>query len=115
MNLIRRRPGAAGLLTRKRNQVWKGVLADVSNPGWLAFVLQKLAAPAAERGFDGFFLDTADSIALLARTARQRAAYRKHLTDIHSRTPSGIPRKKNRHQPRLPKSFPIWRVSSMEC
>ena len=56
----------AGLLTKAVNPVWKGAVADVTRPEWKAFVLEQLAKPIASRGFDGFFLDTADSVALIA-------------------------------------------------
>lgn len=73
---------SAGLLTKATNPVWKGAVADVTNPGWKGFVLEQLAKPLVERGFDGFFLDTADSVALVAKTAQDRARCRKNLVDV---------------------------------
>ncbi|MGK0184677.1 MAG: hypothetical protein ACI9R3_000451 [Verrucomicrobiales bacterium] len=72
----------AGLLTKATNPVWKGAVADVTNPAWKEFVLQQLAKPIAARGFDGFFLDTADSVALVAKSAKDRARCAMSLVDI---------------------------------
>ncbi len=56
-----------------RNEAWRSDLADVSSPAWTDFVVDKLAARAVERGFDGFFLDTADSVEMLAQKYPARA------------------------------------------
>ncbi|MBI3877719.1 MAG: endo alpha-1,4 polygalactosaminidase [Verrucomicrobia bacterium] len=56
-----------------RNEAWRSDLADVSNPAWTDFVVDNLAARAVDRGFDGFFLDTADSVEMLAQKYPSRA------------------------------------------
>lgn len=55
------------------NPVWKSALMDIGDAKWRGFVLDRLAGAAAAKGFDGFFLDTADSVELLAREIPARA------------------------------------------
>lgn len=55
------------------NKIWKSDLADVSSPLW-ADLLGDLADEAAAKGFDGFFLDTLDSVDMLAEKHPARAA-----------------------------------------
>lgn len=55
-----------------RNEAWKSDLADVSHPGWPK-LLGDLADEAAAKGFDGFFLDTMDSVDLIAEKHPARA------------------------------------------
>jgi uncharacterized protein (TIGR01370 family) len=57
-----------------KNDVWHGDFADVSHPAWTDFVVNTLAARAAQRGYGGFFLDTVDSVELLERQHPLRAA-----------------------------------------
>ena len=61
----RKAVSAAGVASLVTNETWKSAAVDVANPAWRRFVIEKLAQPAAERGFDGFFLDTVDSLRLL--------------------------------------------------
>ena len=70
-------PYRAELATRHvallgKNEVWLGDLADVSLPAWADFVVNTLAVRAAQKGFTGFFLDTADSLELLEKQFPQR-------------------------------------------
>lgn len=51
-----------GLRVRGRNEIWNSEILDLSDPGWTELIVNELAAQAAARGFDGFFLDTLDSI-----------------------------------------------------
>ncbi len=55
-----------------RNEMWKSDLADVSSPLW-ADLIGDLADEAAAKGFDGFFLDTMDSVDVLAEKYPARA------------------------------------------
>ena len=55
-----------------RNETWKSDLADVSSPLW-ADLIADLADEAAAKGFDGFFLDTMDSVDVLAEKFPARA------------------------------------------
>lgn len=63
---------ASGVATLGRNEAWKSRIMDVSDPRWKAFLLEKLARPIADRGWDGFFLDTADSVALVGKEHQDR-------------------------------------------
>ncbi|MEI6032764.1 MAG: endo alpha-1,4 polygalactosaminidase [Verrucomicrobiae bacterium] len=55
-----------------RNETWASDLADVSSPLW-EDLLADLADEAAAQGFDGFFLDTLDSVEVLAQKHPSRA------------------------------------------
>ena len=69
--------GAALLLGR--NEIWRTDLAGVSDPAW-ATLLASHADAAVARGFNGFFLDTADSLESLIRAHPDRAqAFREGL------------------------------------
>jgi len=56
-----------------KNETWNSELADVSSPLW-ADLLADLADEAAAKGFDGFFLDTVDSVEVLSKKHPGRAA-----------------------------------------
>jgi hypothetical protein len=56
-----------GIPLLNRNETWNSDVVDVSSPAWTQYVVDVLAADAAKMGFRGFFLDTADSIALAER------------------------------------------------
>lgn len=56
-----------------KNKDWGSELMDVTHPAWQSFVVEDLAAKAIERGFDGFFLDTLDSAALIADGDSEKA------------------------------------------
>lgn len=57
------------LRVRGRNEIWNSEILDLSDSGWADLIVDELAAEAADRGFDGFFLDTLDSIAEADRAA----------------------------------------------
>lgn len=48
------------------NADWDSLRMDVRSPAWADFVANRLALIAVEKGFDGFFLDTVDSMNDLA-------------------------------------------------
>lgn len=48
------------------NADWGSLLVDVRDPAWAQFVAQRLAQAAVDKGFDGFFLDTIDTMDDLA-------------------------------------------------
>ncbi|RSN68721.1 hypothetical protein D9Q81_05220 [Candidatus Korarchaeum cryptofilum] len=48
------------------NPVWGAYVADVRNPEYRNFLIERVARSIVERGFDGFFLDTLDSYKLVA-------------------------------------------------
>lgn len=64
---------AAGVPMLGENAKWGSKLADVADPRWAKVVLEELAPAIVAKGFDGFFLDTADSVALLDRAQPERA------------------------------------------
>ncbi|MFL1466665.1 endo alpha-1,4 polygalactosaminidase [Marinobacter sp. HN1S83] len=44
-----------------KNTAWQSSVLDINNPAVQQFILDKLVAPAMERGFQGVFMDTLDS------------------------------------------------------
>lgn len=52
---------AAGIPFLTENPNWASMVVDLTSPLWAPFVVQQLAEPAADKGYDGFFLDTMDS------------------------------------------------------
>jgi polysaccharide biosynthesis protein PelA len=74
---------ALGVPLVGENTQWKSLLADIRHPKWAEFLVGTLAKQAMDKGFDGFFLDTADSIALLAKQQEGSAAeYRTALVSL---------------------------------
>lgn len=65
-----------GLPFAGRNEIWKSDLIDLADARWRDFLVDHLAAQIAAKGYDGFFLDTVDSVDLIAPhdTARTTAA-----------------------------------------
>jgi hypothetical protein len=64
-----------GLPSLATNSIWRSLVMDISDPAWQAFVITNLARQVRQRGFDGFFLDTADSIEWLRKRQPERAQY----------------------------------------
>lgn len=84
-----------GLPYAGRNAVWASDLVDHTDPRWAAFLVDTLAARAAQRGFDGFFLDTLDSVDLVAPGDPTRtAALRRGLVDTIRRLRAAFPQKR---------------------
>ena len=90
-----------------RNEAWASALLDVTSPAWRRFILDDCAKVAMARGFDGFFLDTADSIERLpTKNAAQAAAYRSASIEVIRTLHERWPQKAivlNRGFPLLPK------------
>lgn len=87
-----------------KNDIWLGDLADVSQPAWADFVVNTLAARAAQKGFGGFFLDTVDSVELLEKKFPQRgAAFRDGLVTLIKALKTKFPR----HKIILNRGFPM--------
>lgn len=55
------------------NSNWGSDSVDITSPGWSELVVGSLAKQAVEKGFDGFFLDTVDSLAHLIHKEPQRS------------------------------------------
>lgn len=87
-----------------KNDIWQGDFADVSQPAWADFVVNTLAARAAQKGFGGFFLDTADSVELLEKKFPQRgAAFRDGLVALIKQLKAKFPQ----HKIILNRGFPM--------
>lgn len=56
------------------NSTWNSDYVDLSASAWHEFVIGQLARNAADRGFDGFFLDTVEAVETLANKFPNRAA-----------------------------------------
>lgn len=63
-----------GIPVLETNHLWRSQVMDVSRAAWSDFVVTNLARRVADRGFDGFFLDTPDSVELLKARFPGRAA-----------------------------------------
>jgi len=81
---------ALGVRFAGENTAWNSRLMDVTQPAWRRFLLEELAAPAAALGYDGFFLDTADSLSLLPKdidSAKAQAAMLDAIRTLKQRWP----------------------------
>lgn len=58
---------AEGIPFAGKNESWGTRLMDVAHPAWLAAMMGQVVRPAMVKGFDGIFLDTVDSAALLGK------------------------------------------------
>ncbi len=84
-----------GLPFAGRNATWNSDIIDLSDARWAAFLVDTLAAEAARRGFDGFFLDTLDSVDLIETAASpRRAAARAGLVATIKRLRAAFPQKR---------------------
>ncbi len=102
-------PYRAEVVARKipllgKNDVWLGDFADVAQPAWADFVVNTLAARAAQKGFGGFFLDTADSVELLEKQFPQRGtAFRDGMVALIKQLKAKFPQ----HPVILNRGFPL--------
>jgi len=79
----RQQAESLGVAFPATNPVWKSRVADISDPRWHRFVVEVLARNIAAAGFDGFFLDTVDSVALLeAADPTQAKEFRDGLASL---------------------------------
>lgn len=102
---------AKGIKVIGTNDVWQSALVDVTQPAWADFVVEQLARPAAAKGFDGFFLDTVDSVELLAKLQPQRAAaHREGLVKLIQKLKQTFPDK----QIILNRGFEVWQSVSKD-
>ena len=91
----RRRAESLGIAFPATNSTWNSRVADVSDPRWHRFVIEVLAEKIAAKGFDGFFLDTVDSVALLeAADADQAEKYRTGLSTLIAALDAHFPEQK---------------------
>jgi hypothetical protein len=59
------------------NEDWNSHLLDITTEAWANYLLEDIATPAVAKGYNGFFLDTADSITKLPQKEGQ--VYEKRL------------------------------------
>lgn len=76
-----------------KNSDWGTHLLDITHAEWLPMLVNGVAKPALDKGFDGFFLDTIDSAEMLTKQSPEKAkAYEKALVGLirklHSRFPT---------------------------
>lgn len=57
-----------------RNPIWNSDLIDLTDKRWQDYLVDTLAADILRKGFDGFFLDTADSVLTVAPDDVERTA-----------------------------------------
>ena len=58
----------------KKNDTWQSWVVDLRDRQWQTLLLERLVPSIASRGFDGFFLDTLDSVLFLTH-GRQGASF----------------------------------------
>src|SRR5882672_5705489 len=77
-----------------KNEFWQSDLVDLSHPDWTQFVIE-LAGVAAQKHFDGFFLDTVDTVDLLIQKYPEKAeAFRWGLIGLIKKLKTAYPDKK---------------------
>lgn len=64
------------------NRSWGSRVIDQAAPGWPAFFVDKVLAPLWAQGYRGFFLDTLDSWALVAKTPAEQARQQAGLVAV---------------------------------
>ncbi len=78
-----------GVAFAGRNGDWDSQLMEVTSAAWKDFVLEDCAAAAFQKGYDGLFLDTLDSLERLdaARRPQARQAVKGMIAALHERWP----------------------------
>ena len=82
VSVVEVQPGSPAEKLAVKNQVpivgqnaeWGSRLLDITSPGWMPMILDGIAKPAIDKGYDGFFLDTLDSTALLTKQSPKKGA-----------------------------------------
>lgn len=64
------------------NTDWGSKIINQTADGWSDFFVDRIAAPAWDRGFKGFFLDTLDSYRLAVTTDKQIQEQQNGLTNV---------------------------------
>lgn len=70
-----------------KNEAWSSHLLDVRSAAWRTFMIEDCAASAVAQGFDGFFLDTADSVQRLSDPKAGGRALIDLIRQLHERWP----------------------------
>lgn len=81
-----------GLRMEGENPIWHSNYLDLTDSGWADLIVDQLATEAVQKGFDGFFLDTLDSVDVVApddaaRTTQLRTALITLIKRLHSTYP----------------------------
>lgn len=81
-----------GIPTLGKNEHWDSSLLDIRHPAWQSAMVETLGAECLRLGYDGFFLDTVESIALLEKAHPKdgpafRAAMVAMIRALHQRYP----------------------------
>lgn len=73
------------------NAAWQSRVADLTQPGWSAFLIEQRMAPLWKQGYRAFFLDTLDSYQLGAKDPEAQVVQERALANIiramHKRFP----------------------------
>ena len=86
---------ARGIRRVVKNAEWGSSAVDVSSAAWSDLIIKELARKEVEKGFDGFFLDTVDSLDLLVREEPTKAEkYRAALVKLIKNLKAAYPEKK---------------------
>ena len=98
---VSREASYAGEIDRRKirrvveNSNWGSDSVDIASPEWSRFVVGTLAKGAVDKGFDGFFLDTVDSLAHLIHKEPERSKeYRAALIELIKSLKKAYPQKK---------------------
>ena len=88
----RERVKKAGVELIGTNEIWGSDIVDVTDERWQAFVINELAAEIVEKGVSGLFLDTVDSVALMAARRPDRASeYKAGMIQLILRLQAAFP------------------------
>lgn len=73
------------------NMAWHSRIADLTRPGWRAYLIEERMARLWQDGYRGFFLDTLDSYQIVAKSPDEQQVQAKALVEIiramHKRFP----------------------------
>lgn len=74
------------------NPVWNSLVMNADNPNWRKFFIDHEVTPLVKRGFQGIFLDTADSYLLGVKSETEKKAQElgliKIIKNIHEKFPN---------------------------
>lgn len=77
-----------------RNADWGSWIIDQAQPGWPGFLVEEIARPIWWQGYQGFFLDTVDSYALLEQAPdlglQQRAGLVRTVLALREAFPTAV-------------------------